>query len=705
MKKFLNAKFTLFLLLAFMLIFNVNISNVNANSLDDQISRVKVFDKASNIWKSKYFRIPSLQILSDGTMLAFSDIRYNGASDHGYIDIGVAKSTDGGQTWDYQIAMKNDRKNSTYSRVMDSTTVVTNTGRIILINGAWNTNGNWASASTNLRSDWSVQMVYSDNNGRTWSDKIDLTTNKARIKNQPSNTIGWLGGVGTGIVMEDNTIVIPAQIALRENNSNKYYSTIIYSKDNGETWTMGNKVPQATTSENMVIELDGALIMSTRHDYTGYRSAYISHDLGNTWEVYQPLHRKIKTGSGAGCQGSFIKVTASNGDRIGLISAPKNLKGGYIRDNITVYMINFDDLSKGITELTVPYPQNGNSAGGGYSSLYFNNGTLGILYEADGNIEYKDLTPYYLSFYNDKTANNNITYLSDTKWESQKASYGTIRRDISHDGVNKLALRDANGSTINYTKGVGAHSISEITVDLTDKDYDKFETSVGVLQKANTTNNNASVKFEFYLDDVLVTSTDIMNYATPKKDISINVANKSKLKIVISDAGNGIAGDWGVLADAKFISNSFEYLSEIDWTSQKASYGTIRRDISHDGVNKLALRDANGSTINYTKGVGAHSISEITVDLTDKDYDKFETSVGVLQKANTTNNNASVKFEFYLDDVLVTSTDIMNYATPKKDISINVANKSKLKIVISDAGNGIAGDWGVLADAKFTFSK
>ena len=44
-----------------------------------------------------------------------------------------------------------------------------------------------------------------------------------------------------------------------------------------------------------------------------------------------------------------------------------------------------------------------------------------------------------------------------------------------------------------------------------------------------------------------------MNYATPKKDISINVANKSKLKIVISDAGNGIAGDWGVLADATVI--------------------------------------------------------------------------------------------------------------------------------------------------------
>lgn len=367
----------------------------SATTLDNQEKSITIFNKDNNIWNANYFRIPSMQILKDGTMLAFSDIRYNGANDHGYIDIGCARSTDGGKTWDYQIAMKNDRINSTYSRVMDSTTVVTNTGRIILIAGSWNTNGNWASGTTSLRKDWSVQMVYSDDNGLTWSNKIDLTTNTARIKNQPSNTIGWLGGVGSGIIMPDGTIVMPIQIALRENNTNNYYSSIIYSKDNGETWTMGNKVPNSRTSENMVIELDGALIMSARYDSTGYRAAYISHDLGATWKIYEPLNEKISTGSGAGCQGSFIKITTSNGHRIGLISAPKNTKGGYIRDNITVYMIDFDDLSKGVKELCVPYPNDGNKSGGGYSCLTFENEKLSILYEADGSIEYKDLTSYY----------------------------------------------------------------------------------------------------------------------------------------------------------------------------------------------------------------------------------------------------------------------------------------------------------------------
>ena len=58
--------------------------------------------------------------------------------------------------------MKNNRIDSTYSRVMDSTTVITNTGRIILIAGSWNTNGNWAMTTSTRRSDWSVQIIYSD---------------------------------------------------------------------------------------------------------------------------------------------------------------------------------------------------------------------------------------------------------------------------------------------------------------------------------------------------------------------------------------------------------------------------------------------------------------------------------------------------------------------------------------------------------------
>ncbi len=32
------------------------------------------------------------------------------------------------------------------------------------------------------RSDWSVQMIYSDDNGLTWSNKIDLTKYSSKVK-------------------------------------------------------------------------------------------------------------------------------------------------------------------------------------------------------------------------------------------------------------------------------------------------------------------------------------------------------------------------------------------------------------------------------------------------------------------------------------------------------------------------------------------
>lgn len=149
---------------------------------------------------------------------------------------------------------------------------------------------------------------------------------------------------------------------------------------------------------------------------------------------------------------------------------------------------------------------------------------------------------------------NKIEYLSDIKWENQRTSYGTIRRDIAHDGVTKLKLREKDNSVVIYDKGVGIHSIGEITVDLIGKGYNKFEASVGVLQGTDLAKSKSSLQYEFYLNGILVKRTPVIKYDTPKEYISIDLPNwANKLKIIVNDGGNGIAGDWGVLADAKFI--------------------------------------------------------------------------------------------------------------------------------------------------------
>lgn len=53
---------------------------------------------------SKSYRIPSMVTLSDGTIVAAADIRWNTTYDGGGLDTLVARSTDGGATWTYKVA-------------------------------------------------------------------------------------------------------------------------------------------------------------------------------------------------------------------------------------------------------------------------------------------------------------------------------------------------------------------------------------------------------------------------------------------------------------------------------------------------------------------------------------------------------------------------------------------------------------------------
>ena len=56
------------------------------------------------ITKSQSYRIPSMVTLADGTIVAAADIRWNTTYDGGGLDTLVAKSTDGGETWSYNVA-------------------------------------------------------------------------------------------------------------------------------------------------------------------------------------------------------------------------------------------------------------------------------------------------------------------------------------------------------------------------------------------------------------------------------------------------------------------------------------------------------------------------------------------------------------------------------------------------------------------------
>lgn len=143
------------------------------------------------------------------------------------------------------------------------------------------------------------------------------------------------------------------------------------------------------------------------------------------------------------------------------------------------------------------------------------------------------------------------------------------------------------------------------------------------------------------------------------------------------------------------VANTSTYLSDKDWTSAKAGWGTVQKDKS-TASNSIRLKGENG-VVTYEKGIGTHSNSTIIYDLTDKDYGFFTSYVGVDQE---TNNVASIAFKVYVDGVLKAETDVMRKTDVQQFIKVNVAGAKELKLVVTDGGNGNGSDHGDWADAK-----
>ena len=392
-----------------------SVSKLNSKNYDDAITELAlnkedaipydgklIFNRHKNEFKSSYFRIPTLVRTQKGTLIAFSDIRYQTPEDHNFIDIGCTRSEDNGKTWtDYKVVLKNARR-SEFDRVMDTTAIVLPNGHIMAIGVSYNTNASWTSGTATPKFDFDVKYSISTDDGLTWSETNSFLS---KVNGVPNNTVGWLGGVGAGIIMKQNSnypnrAILPIQICRRENGSNVVRSGCIYSDDNGQSWTMSRTFADINTSENMIIEVNGNLILSARRDGgVGARGAYISRDGGATWSIYNELHGKFThgmAGGRSGCQGSWIKYTASNGHQIGLLSHPKNLNNNYRRDTITIYMYDFDAKKKEIKELYIPYPKPGIFTAG-YSSLNYGfdakkKETLSIIYEGQDGILFSDIS-------------------------------------------------------------------------------------------------------------------------------------------------------------------------------------------------------------------------------------------------------------------------------------------------------------------------
>ncbi|MEY2986526.1 MAG: hypothetical protein RJB13_47, partial [Pseudomonadota bacterium] len=188
---------------------------------------------------------------------------------------------------------------------------------------------------------------------------------------------GWTGlGPVHGIVKQfepyKGRIIIAAR-HLAENS--KTYSHVIFSDDNGESWSIGGSLNLKST-ESTVVELpNGHIMMNSRSgDSVNARTAGISKDGGKTFD---PAYIDTQLTEPSGVQGSLLRF----GDKI-LFSNPMSTTAR------TMGSIRVSANNGRKWRLYATYSPEGQFSG--YSDMVRVEGDVGVLYEWGPTTEKKD---------------------------------------------------------------------------------------------------------------------------------------------------------------------------------------------------------------------------------------------------------------------------------------------------------------------------
>ena len=243
-------------------------------------------------------RIPAIARTNAGTLLAVYDLRYNSSKDlQEHIDIGLSRSTDGGQTWEPirpimdmgEYGGKPQKENGCSD---PNILVDPKTGRIF-VSAVWTHGkpgthqwkGKGSEPGHDIHQSSQFMIITSDDDGETWSEPENWT---ARLKNEEWYL--FAPAPGNGIALEDGTLVIPTQGRDAEGLP---FSCITWSKDHGKTWTVSEAARRDTTECAVVQLADGSLMLNMRDNRnrkdksaTNGRAVSITRDLGKTWTTH-----------------------------------------------------------------------------------------------------------------------------------------------------------------------------------------------------------------------------------------------------------------------------------------------------------------------------------------------------------------------------------------------------------------------------------
>ncbi len=340
------------------------------------------------------YRIPSLNTSKAGTVLAFCE-RRDRHSDHAQNDIVLRRSADNGHTWGPVIVVHEDGDNV----LVNPCSVVLDSGRILMMY-QWFPAGYHARAiakqnvkllEKGVKGDRisKTLVIWSDDDGLTWSNPIDVTASTKRPQ-----VISTATGPGIGIVLRQGPhkgrIVMPTNEGWWTDTGNRRFGVYAcFSDDGGATWAYGEPAPNGSPgygNEVQMVELsDGAVMLNSR-SFSGnrYRKVSISRNGGQSWsplvddeELPEPQ-----------CMGSILRYSFPVEGQSQIIYAGPGAQDGRKQGTIRV---SYDE---GETWPLGKVVEPGRYA---YSCLTkLADGSVGLLYEGTDAIRFLRLSIEYL---------------------------------------------------------------------------------------------------------------------------------------------------------------------------------------------------------------------------------------------------------------------------------------------------------------------
>lgn len=394
---------------------------------------------ASGTGGSKYFRIPALVTLSDGSLVAAADARWNHTSDGYGLDTIVSRSTDNGATWSYTFANYLGDNGNAYSAsstaFIDPALAVDSNDTIYMLVDLYPTGGYIGNIKSGTGFDSNGNLLLSNNNGNSYGyylsgntiysssgdavsgytvdEYFNITGNGCdtnlffsdspykvlvtsylyltkstdggatwsapmMLNSQVKNSADKFYGVGPGggIVTSTGRIIFPCYTYTTQDGN----TSVIYSDDGGNTWTrsadMNVQTSEASISE-VTVNGQNYLYMFTRHG--GY---FVSSDNGTTWSNQKSVGVSYTTS----CELSTLTYSKTiDGCPAILLSAPTSSR---TTGKIFVGLVQED------TSIVWKYTYGVNGSGTyAYSDLAeLSDGSIGLLYEnGSGMITYTNL--------------------------------------------------------------------------------------------------------------------------------------------------------------------------------------------------------------------------------------------------------------------------------------------------------------------------